>query len=486
MYKVMYKIRRNLGHSGTSLWNDLFLRWCIKIAQIDKETEKDSQLSKDINRLEYRPDFTSEREEIRSGYVPSIEDDFDLETKIPEKEKEVGDGVLTDNITNLVVIEGKVLDLIDKLKEDLKDFTIEVEGSDYFDDLSLSKKELGLDDNGSISILDYEEALENVDVPAGAFIVEIFEESVEDIHGSLKAELFGDLLEISKEIDHTFNYIDSLVGKSLLGEAIDYSDEDWQEQLLEAEKRQKKYRESVQKEQREAEEDYKHAMLFDQDALIPAKQRKLDNYRFKKDTTYQTNSLKDVNKTLRLKNNELGYLTNEIEDNLERKAIKDEGSIWTSITDMTKDEKDAKTALTNARVMLKFSVDSKNNQKHMMKNRLRNLYSTKQREKILNELDSSNEAFQEGVTDIESRLVHLEKEQDESLETLLDGVADGLAFFSKERNDKMKEFYNISLAESGLREEKLDNIFNKDNSRQSYQLSEKLEKMVEQRLAMQS
>lgn len=65
-----------------------------KIAQIDKETEKDSQLSKDINRLEYRPDFTSEREEIRSGYVPSIEDDFDLETKIPEKEKEVGDGVL--------------------------------------------------------------------------------------------------------------------------------------------------------------------------------------------------------------------------------------------------------------------------------------------------------------------------------------------------------------------------------------------------------
>lgn len=428
-------------------------------------------------KIEYKPIFKKENEKIRYGFAENDSLKESISDLVLE-ENTVGTGLIKYDVLETITIKNNISEAIGKLLDELKDFHVEVD-TGHEESLINSKLSLGLEPVSSINVLDYKKALDNVKNPYGQYIVELFESEQEDVYGNLKAELIGELFEMEKEANHIVNFIDKIVGQTLLNKEIDYTDENWKEELLIAEKEMEEFYQAVVDRKEKNEEKLISALTTEPSLLNEAKVEKEDLKKYYKNILYKKNTLLDAHSILSIKNNEMSYHLGLISNNLEREPFDDYQEVIKPMVEITKDEKDMKIALTNSNVMLKLSVDSSNNKKSLLKNRLRNTFSVDKRENILEELETANIGFQDIVSDLEARLLTYNSYQTDEMELILEGIAEGISLLNEERNSKLKEFYNVSMAESSLREEKLTNILKKDDKRKAFILFESIKENVE-------
>ena len=424
------------------------------------------------NELEYRPKLDLP-ERIKSGFVTDSDDGDSGENEIvkvpiPEKEIEIGDGLVTDSIIEFEIIKDKFENLLEKTRNELKDTYVEVP-FDLIDELNDAKDLIGLPPGENISVNDYEQALNNLDNPGGAYIVELWEDFQEDVNGSIKAELFGDIVELNKETKHTEDFLQSFIGKLLLEENIDFTKENWNENVLKKEKEHKEKREKIIEYKNEAEQEQLNAFLFDAERIVEGRQGVYNITKFEKESNQIQNDLTESVETLNTKTSFLTNIYSNIENNLERESFTSSENILKPMIEISDDESDFKNSLTKMNAMLKLSVDKQNKEKHNVKNNLRNLYSVNKREKLMDELLVDSEVYRKISLGLTHSLNYFDDSMGNEMDVLLNSLAMGLQETLNEKNNKTLAYYSDTMGESKLRKLKIENALEKDTGRQGFQ-----------------
>lgn len=446
------------------------------------ETLKSHELSNyQKNPLNYRPEeYVPPKKEDTGGFIRDVDlvDEDDLQDYYVDEEKDIGDGLLTDEInkTNEILTTTELL--IHDLNEELKLYEVSVP-SKFSDELSRAKDSLNLPNVDALTFNDYVEALDHKDSYSGQFIIGLFEEQVEDIDGNLKAELYADLVETKEEILHLQDYIQRMILDKLGLQNIDFQKKQAMDSVLEAEKQFKENKDKTDTIYSDSYQKYVEALTIDPRKLMMSKEslylskkeyQKYDVYKKDLDTAYFILS----NKNMDLKNS-----INTISENLERETLPNTRELVSNLLTVSDSKEDANKALTNIGLMLKLSVDSDNEEKYALKNQLRSHYSIDKREKLLSEYEVDQKLHDVSVLDLTHRFNFYDKEVDDASTVFLNSVSRSMIKTFEVKEQKDKEYFNVSEQSSLLRDKKLENVFTKDDARQSYQFAKELSKVIE-------
>lgn len=442
--------------------------------------ENSNLVQKTISPLEYRPNLDVSSSKVIGGFLKS---DTEIEEYIPSAsdDKEVGTGLLTDEIENFKDIQKTINQTIDNLRLELKDLVVLPEDSFYLKSLNESKESLGLQGNGQISIGDYEYALNHINNPSGAYIVELWEEVQESEQGNLKAELFGDLVELSIEYSHLEKYIQRFINKALFDVALDMNEEGWEQTLLKAEQTQKKLMDELKERETIAKKDLMEASLFNSDGILSAKDNAYQIRGYKTQVMNTDLSIRNAYQTIQMKNMETEIIVSEIVSNLDRKTFNDKSNLLLPLSSITKTKEDMQKALTSSTVMLKLAVDSENNKKNTIKNELRNTYSVSNRDVLLDDYELDERLFNQFVADLEHRFSFFNGNQNSDTTLYLNKVTKGMAELYELKETRAQEYFSLNQEAANLRRAKIENVFDKDDARQSFHFSNELFELVDEK-----
>lgn len=422
----------------------------------------EEELNKPINPLEYRPSFQKTEIE-KTGWVTNV-DEQEVITSAEEQETDIGNGLVTEIVEDFYDTKDKleqfIQELEDKLKKEYVSYTPELNES-----VQKAKKELGLEGN-ELTILDYKEALEKSDTPAGDFLINLIENQVEDVNGSIQWEVYGDSVELSKELELSEKQLERLIFP-----IFDYEkeEEDWQEAFLQKEMEWNKQKESSDENKREKDSAYRKALLFNPEA-VPATRNglhqaeKTDNqFRF------EFNHLENALLLIKSKRDEAEYMIGNMDYLLEKEMNNQE--ILSEIFSLSEDEEEKNESLTNVKLMLKLSVDTRNKEKEHYKNTLRNTYAISKQQKILDELAVQQELYLKQTLPMTHYLSGYQKEVSEETTDLFNELTLAMKKSISEREKYFYDSYLMNKASSNLRKEKLKQVELKDISRKGYQIA---------------
>ena len=184
------------------------------------------------NLLEYRPSF-ERPERLATNWV---KEDKRAENDIPKQEahdQEAGSGIATELVKEQKDLQSSIEEKLKTLEKKYKDTVLNYD-SRYDDDVLRAKEALGLTGNG-LTIDDYREALENLDTAAGHFLVEIIEDYIEGLQGNIELESYAEYFQLKQEMLLLDKYIEKILLSALEVTAFDFSQADWEIELLEKE-----------------------------------------------------------------------------------------------------------------------------------------------------------------------------------------------------------------------------------------------------------
>lgn len=425
------------------------------------------------NALEYKPLFQRTKKDKSSW---ASDDVFEQEEVIgldSEEEKEnIGTGLIT---TLVSVFEEFKTNLEEKIKEwnkKLKDTTFKTEDR-FLLDVQKAKEALGLPE-GELTFEDYKKALEENEMPAGEFLLEIIEDQIEDINGAIDLELYPEYVESLKELELLERYIQKVILSNLSKEPIFLSGDDWEEKLIQAEKEWGQKRQAAGKTYLSAYEKQKEAILYQYQDIEKTRGQLHITEKEKKLFDVQASQLAEAFLLAKTKIEDTADTLQLVDDNMERTPFETPSEIIDSLLVLIDTKEKWNDSLTNLSLMLKLSVDVSNKEKHHIKTSLRHTYAISNQEKVLDELTVFQGLFQEKTIPISHELSAYREEPSETMTLLLNQVVVGLNENNKQKKAKVKELYTITNASSSLRKAKVSEVLKKDDARQGYHLLKKI------------
>lgn len=427
----------------------------------------EEQLELPTNQLEYRPSF-QRRERDKTNWVTTTSQTTTEPLEAQDEQPVIGGGLVADIIG---VSDAIQKDLAEKIKEleqkwNNKKFIIEEK---FKTDIIRAKTELGLSGD-ELTFPDYKKALENIKTPAGEFLVEVIEDQIEDLSGSIELELYPDYLEIQKEFSFLNQYRDKVLLAALNISELNTQKENWEEELRAAEKQWGQKKQAVDTGYDTKYQDYKTALLYKPERLAHTKGKLHEEEKEKQFFDNQYNQSKESLDVVYEKTEELAALFFTLEEEKAREPFKNPTKAIEEMAFITKSPRELNESLNNLQLMLKLSVDVHNKQKHHLKNSLRGIHAPDNHEKILNELVVYNNVFQQQTLSSIHFLNGYEQQTEDELDLLLSEVAVGLKENHQQKKQKTAEMYNVLKASSAVRRNKLKQTLEKDNARQGYHL----------------
>lgn len=427
-----------------------------------------------LNSLEYNPKL-SKQEKIRGGYdKESIIVDGDQgdneEIKItePNDSLEIGDGLLHQNIKEVYDLEEKVKELEKSLYNELKYVKTEVP-PEYSDEVKKIKDELGLV-SGPLDIDDYMYGLDHLDNPKAALLVELWENFHEDVEGNLKAELFGDVHEINNELKHFKDYIKNfLITKLDTENKLNEDDEDYLSQILQLEKMLGINNRNLFKNKMEVDNLYRNSFIENKENFNDMKEIKYKNESIFQKNKFMNYSIYESNSITEIKLLQLNSLVDDITSSLERETYQDDNEVKRILEVRGESPENSMPYLHKMNLLVKLGVDNDNQEKHKIKNTIRNVFSISNKEKLMNELLVEEEVFQKTALDTIHYINFYDDLYGDSADIFLNQSTKALKKMIQDKKEKTREFFNIEESESYLRELKIKNILEKDDGRQTYQ-----------------
>lgn len=431
------------------------------------ETEDTEVYTIDSSPLEYRPILERDVRE-RTAW------DKDSFSKKPYQDSnkyyDIGDGVVTDLIKDYndfrQELANKMEDTINQYGNviiDLPDYTLE--------DVNDALKALGL--SQPIKFKDYAAMLDKRNTPAGDFLVELIEKQLEGIDGNINMEIFHDYYELDKEIAVTQEYLHRQALSSLF-DSIDFNKSNWEEELLKQELEWKSKKEQVEEQRLTREELIKDAFLFNQSNYQYQKMLKAKEEPDYKKKQLEYSQLTDTMTISKFKLKDSKQLFDYME-NVETIANKEK--INKSISDVIHYAvEDAKTKdnLTQFEQMLIVSTESKNNEKTHYKNTLRNVYNEEFLQHNLDELSVYNDLYQHSVIPLTSVIKFYNEPQDDETTAFLETLSSSMIQTRNEQKSKTKDFDNLNIATYNLRMKKIKETEDKEKTRQTYHIIDKI------------
>lgn len=443
--------------------------------------DEEELLEEQTNALEYKPLFQRTKKDKSSWASNEVFDsnEEDLLTSDEEDGVGIGSGLITNIVTVFDEFKTSVEDRIKKLEKELKDETFLIEDK-FLIDVKKAKEALGLSGD-ELTFADYKEALKNSDTPAGDFLIELIEDQTEDINGSMKLELYPDYVENLAELELIERYMQKILLSNLSKDQTLLQGDDWQKELLAIEKEWGKKKAAATEAYQTSYEDYKQAILHNPQLIGNKRgtvhEKELARNQFDTQVSQIAEAIVLVKSKIEDTANTL-YLADE---NLERTPFEDGQEVLDSLLVIATGEKEWNESLTNLSLMLKLSVDVSNKEKHHIKTSLRNTYTVKNQEKVINELSVHGKVFQEKTVPIAHKLSGYQKEQPETMTLLLNQVAVGLAENERQKKQKTKEVFTTMKASSSLRTAKIKQALQKDDARQGYHLMKEIAEQTKQR-----
>lgn len=429
-----------------------------------------------LSPLEYRPSLEVPTEKLVGGFSPA-----DLPLFLPEADpdREIGDGLLTEKVEDFLSLKETLEKLLDRLRLELKNENIIVDVR-YQEELSKAKALLGLTGE-TIVLADYEFALNSPENPYCALIIELWENKQEDVDGNLKAELYGDAYELFLEMNHLEDYIQRFIAKKLTGSKSNFKDKEWAKGLLEAEKVFGQTKQAILEKEKETNEALVEAMIFKPETITDVTHIRLENERFETLIKSQSKDLQETYETLNTKLVETEHLLNTLFGGLERKTYEDQNQVLLDLTYLANTPEESNQLLTNASVMLKFSVDLQNEEKHHLKNQLRNTYSLEKRKKLLDTYEADCLIYDECTLDLQTRLNFYDSNQEVNTTRFLNQLTCLMKQNKQDKEMLSQEYFALNLQSAKLREQKIANIYAKDDARQSFQFSQQAKGLIEKK-----
>lgn len=428
----------------------------------------------ELNSLEYNPKLIKQ-EKIRGGYdketiVVDGDQGENEEIKITEPSDNlvIGDGLLYSNIKEVYDLEEKVKELEKNLYNELKYIKTEVP-PEYSDEVKKIKDELGLV-SGPLDVDDYIYGLDHLDNPQAALLVELWENFHEDVEGNLKAELFGDVHEISNEIKHFKDYIKNfLITKLDTENKLNEDDEDYLSQILQLEKLLGINNKNLFKNKIEVDNLYRNSFIENKENFNDMKEIKYKNESIFQKNKFMNYSIYESNSITEIKLLQLNSLVDDITSSLERETYEDDNEVKRILEVRGESPENSMPYLHKMNLLVKLGVDNDNQEKHKIKNTIRNVFSISNKEKLMNELLVEEEVFQKTALDTIHYINFYDDLYGDSADIFLNQSTKALKKMIQDKKEKTREFFNIEESESYLRELKIKNILEKDDGRQTYQ-----------------
>ena len=430
------------------------------------------------NLLEYRPSF-ERPERLATNWV---KEDKRAENDIPKQEahdQEAGSGIATELVKEQKDLQSSIEEKLKTLEKKYKDTVLNYD-SRYDDDVLHAKEALGLTGNG-LTIDDYRDALENLDTAAGHFLVEIIEDYIEGLQGNIELESYAEYFQLKQEMLLLDKYIEKILLSALEVTAFDFSQADWEIELLEKELQWYERNQNILDVKRKADNAHLSSYLY-----YPEKMERTRGQRFdsKKEARKATNRLGQANESVEVLMTKLdgaGLLFQRIEKEQSRAPYKETEKIISGLLESADTAEKWKENLTNFGLMLTLSVDAQNNEKRHLKNTLRQTYSANNREALLNELSVYNEVYQNSLLDtIQALDVHNEESKG-AIAILLEQIVEGMDETHKHKKAKTKEMNTLLQAASLLQRKEITAMTKKDDARQGYHLLEKIKEQTEEK-----
>lgn len=427
-----------------------------------------------LNSLEYNPKLIK-KDKIRGGYDKEeliIDGDQgeneEIKVTEPNDNLEIGDGLLHQNIKEVYDLDEKVKELEKKLYNELKYIKTDIP-PEYVDEVKNIKDDLGLV-SGPLDIDDYIYGLDNLDNPKAALLVELWENFHEDVEGNLKAELFGDIHEISNELIHFKDYIKNFLTDKIDPEkTLNPDDEDYLSNILQLEKMLGINNRNLFKNKMEVENLYRKSFLENKENFNDIKDIKYKNEFIFQKNKFMNYSIYENNSITEIKLLQLNSLVDEITSSLERETYDDDIEVKRILEVRGESPENSMPYLHKMKLLVKLGVDNDNQEKHKIKNTIRNVFSISNKEKLMNELLVEEEVFQKTALDIIHYVNFYDDLYGDSADIFLNQSTKALKKMIQDKKEKTREFFNIEESESYLRELKIKNILEKDDGRQTYQ-----------------
>lgn len=421
-----------------------------------------------INPLEYKPSFQRSERERTAWELNQV----DLPPgNFSDDEKEIGTGLIGDIIEYVDTIEKELLNKIEELEESFKGITFELNETISLD-VEKAKELLELP-KGDLTFNDYKEALKQWESPAGDYLLEIIESQIEGVNGNIELELYQDYIELEREYAIIQEYLARMLAP-VLNMEWDKEKDDFKDLLTQMESDWGANKTQATESYQQAKKNYAKAFVS---LASNISSEKSDKYLAESDYrnySYQNKRIEEALATAQSKAREVERFLYLGEKLIEDDAIDSDKTELLTFVDHYSEEKDKDSLLTQSALMLTLSVENYNNEKHHYKHSLRNIYSPTKQERVLDELSVYHDLYQTDLVPLSYALKSYQENVDSKLSHFLTGVTSGLLAVSTEKDKRTAQLQKSVLASSNLRLKKLEQVTEKENIRQSYQLIQEI------------
>ena len=421
-----------------------------------------------INPLEYKPSFQRSERERTAWELNQV----DLPPgNFSDDEKEIGTGLIGDIIEYVDTIEKELLNKIEELEESFKGITFELNETISLD-VEKAKELLELP-KGDLTFNDYKEALKQWESPAGDYLLEIIESQIEGVNGNIELELYQDYIELEREYAIIQEYLARMLAP-VLNMEWDKEKDDFKDLLTQMESDWGANKTQATESYQQAKKNYAKAFVSLASNITSEKSDKYLAESDYRNYSYQNKRIEEALATAQSKAREVERFLYLGEKLIEDDAIDSDKTELLTFVDHYSEEKDKDSLLTQSALMLTLSVENYNNEKHHYKHSLRNIYSPTKQERVLDELSVYHDLYQTDLVPLSYALKSYQENVDSKLSHFLTGVTSGLLAVSTEKDKRTAQLQKSVLASSNLRLKKLEQVTEKENIRQSYQLIQEI------------
>ena len=421
-----------------------------------------------INPLEYKPSFQRSERERTAWELNQV----DLPPgNFSDDEKEIGTGLIGDIIEYVDTIEKELLNKIEELEESFKGITFELNETISLD-VEKAKELLELP-KGDLTFNDYKEALKQWESPAGDYLLEIIESQIEGVNGNIELELYQDYIELEREYAIIQEYLARMLAP-VLNMEWDKEKDDFKDLLTQMESDWGANKTQATESYQQAKKNYAKAFVSLASNITSEKSDKYLAESDYRNYSYQNKRIEEALATAQSKAREVERFLYLGEKLIKDDAIDSDKTELLTFVDHYSEEKDKDSLLTQSALMLTLSVENYNNEKHHYKHSLRNIYSPTKQERVLDELSVYHDLYQTDLVPLSYALKSYQENVDSKLSHFLTGVTSGLLAVSTEKDKRTAQLQKSVLASSNLRLKKLEQVTEKENIRQSYQLIQEI------------
>lgn len=415
------------------------------------------------NPLNYRPSFKRD-EKIKTGWKTNKREE-DKNISISEDKEEIGTGLITtliDSFQNQIILLKESMKDIEFNQKDFN-FNTDVENEN---DIKKAKEKLDLPE-GPLTLLDYKVAILNNDTSEGDYLTSIIETITEGVEGNIEIEIYSDYIELVEELNQLTDFYEKNIMVKLKAN-LDYSKEDWQNELIKLEKEWFQKVSEIKNQYELLEVEYRNAILFNSDLIFKTTENKYEKELDKLKYENELNRIENVTKVIQSKDLETKILYYQMEKARKREPFKDLSE--SVFEDIVKDKNEKNYLINELDMLLSLSIDNHNGEKKHFKESLRNIYNPKKQKMIAEELTVHENVFENTTLPVLQKLKLYNEEQEDELTMLLEEVSSGMLQNLNQKKSRMEDIYRTSQACTQIRLDKIKETTEKDNARQAIHL----------------